>query len=185
MLSNTDEIHHSVTRSSERTIRVHQSSPMGSITRQMCGCIASKSDVVLLLSSTPGGCCERGNVSLDIGAECKKNPKNTYIMEWLKCRYFCFSSEVSRNDSCPDLPEIQNGWKTTSHIALVRGARITYQCDPGYDLVGRETLTCQLDLSWSSQPPFCEKSKPYFFSFLTSSSWICWCLWEFLEQVLH
>ncbi|XP_015256444.1 PREDICTED: seizure 6-like protein [Cyprinodon variegatus] len=65
--------------------------------------------------------------------------------------------EVSRNDSCPDLPEIQNGWKTTSHVALVRGARITYQCDPGYDLVGRETLTCQLDLSWSFQPPFCEK----------------------------
>ncbi|KAJ8339529.1 hypothetical protein SKAU_G00363150 [Synaphobranchus kaupii] len=65
--------------------------------------------------------------------------------------------EVSRNDSCSDLPEIQNGWKTTSHAALVRGARITYQCDPGYDLVGRETLTCQLDLSWSTQPPFCEK----------------------------
>ncbi|XP_028827781.1 seizure 6-like protein isoform X1 [Denticeps clupeoides] len=65
--------------------------------------------------------------------------------------------EVSRNDSCPDLPEIQNGWKTTSHQALMRGARITYQCDPGYDLVGRETLSCQLDLTWSSQPPFCEK----------------------------
>ncbi|XP_058473535.1 seizure 6-like protein isoform X2 [Solea solea] len=65
--------------------------------------------------------------------------------------------EVSRNDSCPDLPEIQNGWKTTSHVAPVRGAHITYQCDPGYDLVGRETLICQLDLSWSSQPPFCEK----------------------------
>ncbi|MEQ2278150.1 Seizure 6-like protein, partial [Xenotaenia resolanae] len=72
------------------------------------------------------------------------------------CPLFLYS-EVSRNDSCPDLPEIQNGWKTTSHVALVRGARLTYQCDPGYDLVGRETLTCQLDLSWSSQPPFCEK----------------------------
>lgn len=72
---------------------------------------------------------------------------------------FILLSEVSRNDSCPDLPEIQNGWKTTSHVALVRGACITYQCDPGYDLVGRETLTCQLDLSWSSQPPFCEKSE--------------------------
>ncbi|KAG9353551.1 hypothetical protein JZ751_011669, partial [Albula glossodonta] len=67
------------------------------------------------------------------------------------------TEEVSRNDSCSDLPEIQNGWKTTSHAALVRGARITYQCDPGYDLVGRETLICQLDLSWSTQPPFCEK----------------------------
>ncbi|XP_059400505.1 seizure 6-like protein isoform X2 [Carassius carassius] len=65
--------------------------------------------------------------------------------------------EVSHNDSCPDLPEIQNGWKTTSHAALVRGARITYQCDPGYDLVGSETLTCQVDLSWNTQPPFCEK----------------------------
>uniref|UniRef100_A0A8C2JL76 Seizure related 6 homolog (mouse)-like n=1 Tax=Cyprinus carpio TaxID=7962 RepID=A0A8C2JL76_CYPCA len=67
--------------------------------------------------------------------------------------------EVSRNDSCPDLPEIQNGWKTTSHAALVRGARITYQCDPGYDLVGSETLTCQVDLSWNMQPPFCEKTE--------------------------
>ncbi|XP_062870011.1 seizure 6-like protein [Trichomycterus rosablanca] len=65
--------------------------------------------------------------------------------------------EVSRNDSCSDLPEIQNGWKTTSHTALVRGTRITYQCDPGYDLVGRETLICLLDLSWNTQPPFCEK----------------------------
>ncbi|XP_054612706.1 seizure 6-like protein isoform X3 [Dunckerocampus dactyliophorus] len=65
--------------------------------------------------------------------------------------------EVSRNDSCPDLPEIQNGWKTRSHVAPVRGTRVTYQCDPGYDLVGRETLSCQLDLSWSAQPPFCEK----------------------------
>ncbi|KAM4053591.1 seizure 6-like protein isoform 1-T3 [Anomaloglossus baeobatrachus] len=65
--------------------------------------------------------------------------------------------EVSRNDSCSDLPEIQNGWKTTSHTDLVRGAKITYQCDPGYDIVGRETLTCQWDLSWSSDPPFCEK----------------------------
>ncbi|KAM6155723.1 seizure 6-like protein [Rhynchocyon petersi] len=65
--------------------------------------------------------------------------------------------EVSRNDSCSDLPEIQNGWKTTSHTELVRGARITYQCDPGYDIVGSDTLTCQWDLSWSSDPPFCEK----------------------------
>lgn len=164
MLSNTDEIHHSVTRSSERTIRVHQSSLMGSFTRQMCGCITSKSDVVLLLSSTPAGAVkEETRRSIKPGPNAKKD---TYVMEWLNRRYFCFSSlfsEVSRNDSCPDLPEIQNGWKTTSHIALVRGARITYQCDPGYDLVGRETLTCQLDLSWSSQPPFCEKSKPCFF----------------------
>ncbi|KTF87234.1 hypothetical protein cypCar_00013460 [Cyprinus carpio] len=80
---------------------------------------------------------------------------NTRDPYWNDTEPLC--KEVSHNDSCPDLPEIQNGWKTTSHVALVRGARITYQCDPGYDLVGSETLTCQVDLSWNMQPPFCEK----------------------------
>lgn len=102
----------------------------------------------------------------DPGGYREKQPnKHLETPPSLLARFFFFpslSTEVSRNDSCPDLPEIQNGWKTTSHIALVRGARITYQCDPGYDLVGHETLTCQLDLSWSSQPPFCEKSRSYF-----------------------
>ncbi|XP_011893603.1 PREDICTED: seizure 6-like protein [Cercocebus atys] len=79
-------------------------------------------------------------------------------MEEKKKGRFSFK-EVSRNDSCSDLPEIQNGWKTTSHTELVRGARITYQCDPGYDIVGSDTLTCQWDLSWSSDPPFCEKTE--------------------------
>ncbi|ETE58578.1 Seizure 6-like protein, partial [Ophiophagus hannah] len=67
------------------------------------------------------------------------------------------AAEASRNESCSDLPEIQNGWKTTSHTELVREAKITYQCDPGYDIVGSDTLTCQWDLTWSSDPPFCEK----------------------------
>ncbi|XP_067862434.1 seizure 6-like protein [Heptranchias perlo] len=65
--------------------------------------------------------------------------------------------EVSRNDTCSDLPEIPNGWKTTSHREMVRGTMITYQCDPGYDILGSDTLTCQWDLTWSSDPPFCEK----------------------------
>ncbi|XP_072443956.1 seizure 6-like protein isoform X1 [Chiloscyllium punctatum] len=65
--------------------------------------------------------------------------------------------EVSRNDTCSDLPEIPNGWKTTPHREMVRGTMITYQCDPGYDILGSDTLTCQWDLTWSSDPPFCEK----------------------------
>lgn len=74
------------------------------------------------------------------------------------CHFPAHPAEVSRNDSCLDLPEIQNGWKTTSHTELVREAKITYQCDPGYDIIGSDTLTCQWDLTWSSDPPFCEKS---------------------------
>lgn len=84
-------------------------------------------------------------------------PKCAWSSGFLTEGFFLFA-EVSRNDSCSDLPEIQNGWKTTSHTELVREAKITYQCDPGYDIVGSDTLTCQWDLSWSSEPPFCEKS---------------------------
>ncbi|XP_037122615.1 seizure 6-like protein isoform X1 [Syngnathus acus] len=65
--------------------------------------------------------------------------------------------EVSRNDSCADLPEIQNGWRTRADGAARRGSRVTYRCDPGYDLQGGATLTCQPDLSWSTRPPSCQK----------------------------
>ena len=37
---------------------------------------------------------------------------------------------------------------------------LTYQCEPGYELLGSDILTCQWDLSWSAAPPACQKSEP-------------------------
>ncbi|XP_062329437.1 seizure protein 6 homolog [Osmerus eperlanus] len=65
--------------------------------------------------------------------------------------------EVPRNDTCPELPEITNGWKSTSHPELVHGTVVTYQCYPGYQLVGTELLMCQWDLTWSGDLPSCER----------------------------
>uniref|UniRef100_A0A3Q1IAC8 Seizure related 6 homolog a n=1 Tax=Anabas testudineus TaxID=64144 RepID=A0A3Q1IAC8_ANATE len=65
--------------------------------------------------------------------------------------------EVPRNDTCPELPEIINGWKSTSHPDLIHGTVITYQCYPGYELVGSEILMCQWDLTWSGDVPRCEE----------------------------
>ncbi|KAM4698391.1 seizure 6-like protein 2 isoform 1-T1 [Rhinophrynus dorsalis] len=65
--------------------------------------------------------------------------------------------EVPRNDTCPALPEVTSGWKTSSHPDLIRGTVVTYQCEPGYDITGSDILTCQWDLSWSNAPPTCEK----------------------------
>uniref|UniRef100_A0ACB8EVI8 Seizure protein 6 n=1 Tax=Sphaerodactylus townsendi TaxID=933632 RepID=A0ACB8EVI8_9SAUR len=65
--------------------------------------------------------------------------------------------EVPRNDTCPDLPEVEFGWRTASHSAIIRGTVVTYQCEPGYDIVGSDILTCQWDLSWSNSPPTCQK----------------------------
>ncbi|XP_019116233.2 seizure protein 6 homolog isoform X2 [Larimichthys crocea] len=65
--------------------------------------------------------------------------------------------EVARNDTCPELPEISNGWKTTSHHELVQGTVVTYQCYPGYQVVGAELLMCQWDFTWSGDLPSCER----------------------------
>ncbi|XP_036451612.1 LOW QUALITY PROTEIN: seizure protein 6 homolog [Colossoma macropomum] len=65
--------------------------------------------------------------------------------------------EVARNDTCSELPEIPNGWKSTSHPDLIHGTVVTYQCYPGYQVVGSEILMCQWDLTWSGDVPSCEK----------------------------
>ncbi|CAM4729510.1 unnamed protein product [Leuciscus chuanchicus] len=65
--------------------------------------------------------------------------------------------EVPRNDTCAELPEILNGWKSTSHPDLIHGTVITYQCYPGFHLQGSEILMCQWDLTWSGDVPLCEK----------------------------
>ncbi|XP_041670035.1 seizure protein 6 homolog isoform X1 [Cheilinus undulatus] len=65
--------------------------------------------------------------------------------------------EVARNDTCPELPEISNGWKSTSHPELVQGTVVTYQCYPGYQVMGAELLMCQWDLTWSGDIPSCER----------------------------
>ncbi|KAJ8250917.1 hypothetical protein GJAV_G00214730 [Gymnothorax javanicus] len=66
--------------------------------------------------------------------------------------------EVERNDTCPALPPIEFGWKRSSHPSLVKGSVVTYQCEPGYDMVGHDILACQWDLTWSNSPPTCQKS---------------------------
>lgn len=68
-------------------------------------------------------------------------------------------AEVARNDTCPELPEISNGWKSTSHPELVQGTVVTYQCYPGYQVVGAELLMCQWDLTWSGDLPSCERGE--------------------------
>lgn len=85
--------------------------------------------------------------------------------------------EVPRNDTCPELPEITNGWKTTSHPELVHGTVVTYQCYPGFEVVGTEMLMCQWDLTWSGDLPTCERgesSTQIFTTFIHSSLVAAW-----------
>ncbi|XP_040472379.1 seizure protein 6 homolog isoform X2 [Falco naumanni] len=66
-------------------------------------------------------------------------------------------SEVPRNDTCPELPDIANGWKTSSQPELLHGTVVTYHCYPGFQLAGTDLLMCHWDLTWSGDLPTCER----------------------------
>ncbi|KAM6242121.1 seizure protein 6 homolog [Porphyrio hochstetteri] len=66
-------------------------------------------------------------------------------------------SEVPRNDTCPELPDIANGWKTSSQPELLHGTVVTYHCYPGFQLAGTDLLMCHWDLTWSGDLPSCER----------------------------
>lgn len=70
---------------------------------------------------------------------------------------FLCLAEVEPNDTCPPLPQIAFGWNSLSHSSPVRSSVMTYQCQPGYDIIGTDVITCQWDLSWNGNPPTCVK----------------------------
>lgn len=89
-------------------------------------------------------------------------------------------TEVPRNDTCPELPEIPNGWKSTSHPDLIHGTVVTYQCYPGFTLVGSEIIMCQWDLTWSGDVPKCDEGEwKLVLSLQVQDLWVTLCYLAF------
>ena len=63
-------------------------------------------------------------------------------------------SILSPNAVCPDLTDPANGMVVMAGNSV--GNTATYSCDPGFELVGVQTVTCQADRTWSDPPPTCE-----------------------------
>ncbi|XP_066265715.1 E-selectin-like isoform X2 [Branchiostoma lanceolatum] len=55
---------------------------------------------------------------------------------------------------CDDTIEILNGQITASN-GFCSGNDAQFSCDPGYELVGRSTVTCQEDRRWDGEIPTC------------------------------
>ena len=55
--------------------------------------------------------------------------------------------------TCPDLTAPANGQVVVN--GMTPGDTATYSCDMGFELVGVDTVTCEDNGAWSSEPPVC------------------------------
>ena len=58
---------------------------------------------------------------------------------------------------CPSLPTIANGHHTGESVAsFAPGLTVTYSCEPGYLLLGENTIHCLSSGDWSAVAPTCK-----------------------------
>lgn len=58
---------------------------------------------------------------------------------------------------CPPPPVINHGQHDGKDMEVfIPGKSVNYSCDPGYSLVGKSTLYCTDNASWSTPHPQCE-----------------------------
>ncbi len=65
-----------------------------------------------------------------------------YVQHWHP-----FQTELSYNYAADMMADIDVGTL----------ARYNYSCDPGFRLVGPQTRVCLLSMTWSDQPPVCQR----------------------------
>ncbi|MBN3278622.1 PAMR1 protease, partial [Polyodon spathula] len=58
---------------------------------------------------------------------------------------------------CRTLPVPANGVREGNDLRF--GGHVTFRCDPGFTLIGTHKATCQLDGTWSAEPPRCVPEK--------------------------
>ncbi|XP_039605784.1 sushi, von Willebrand factor type A, EGF and pentraxin domain-containing protein 1-like, partial [Polypterus senegalus] len=59
---------------------------------------------------------------------------------------------------CPDVKDLENGKKTPRHDSpYYFNDVISFACDAGYRMAGRQTITCNENEEWSSELPTCER----------------------------
>ncbi|XP_066265899.1 CUB and sushi domain-containing protein 3-like [Branchiostoma lanceolatum] len=67
----------------------------------------------------------------------------------------CGQLWVTKDTTCSSPTAPTNGHVSSTSDSNAVGYDVTYSCDPGYQLAGASTSTCQADGTWSSDTPTC------------------------------
>lgn len=68
----------------------------------------------------------------------------------------CLSVSAYELQNCPDPPPFQNGYMVNSDYSV--GQSVSFECYPGYVLIGHPVLTCQhgVNRNWNHPFPRCD-----------------------------
>lgn len=99
-------------------------------------------------------------IDTSVGSIVKYTCEKGYVLDGESVRE-CVSGRLWTNDaavcrpvSCGDPGAVDNG--TTHGGAFVYPEVLHFECSPGFDLKGSDTIACQADGKWSGQKPQCE-----------------------------
>ena len=69
--------------------------------------------------------------------------------------YYNNKTFISDTVNCGTPPTVSNAMNTQLDGDVEYGARVQYNCSTGYNINGNNTISCQLDASWSLPTPSC------------------------------
>ena len=72
------------------------------------------------------------------------------------CNFLVYCTGIS----CGDPGNIPNAVKSGGYYY---NDKVTYNCLPGYNLIGNSDITCKADKTWSGSPPICNSMYTFIF----------------------
>ncbi|KAM9360672.1 complement component C7 [Symphorus nematophorus] len=70
----------------------------------------------------------------------------------------CFDQTLPTSQKCGDPPVLINGYILDPKDLYIVGSKVEYRCTDGFYLVGKHTLECTADQTWSGRPGLCTVS---------------------------
>ncbi|XP_055966782.1 apolipoprotein R-like [Sorex fumeus] len=74
----------------------------------------------------------------------------------ISCRNSHWSASAPQCRALCAKPQIAHGHLSVEKRQYVERENVTVQCDPGYDMVGPQTISCSENRTWDPEVPSCE-----------------------------
>lgn len=106
----------------------------------------------LLVGPTTRTCLDTGFYN-EFPPVCKRK----YKVNLIKVYPIYNNNLIIADIQCGYPADISNGGYLLVNDSVGYLSNVVYQCDEGYEMIGRAQLTCDIDERWNGPPPRCER----------------------------